>query len=60
MHYWNPPILMPLVEVVPGDETDASVVAAVCDVLAEIGNFDHQAKIEMPVVEAENHLPLVL
>jgi hypothetical protein len=29
-------------------------------VLTEIGNFDHQAKIEMPVVEAENHLPLAL
>ena len=28
--------------------------------LAEISNFDHQAKIEMPVVEAENHLPLAL
>ena len=29
-------------------------------VLAEIGNLDHQTKIEMPVVEAENHLPLAL
>jgi 3-hydroxybutyryl-CoA dehydrogenase len=37
MHYWNPPVLMPLVEVVPGDDTDASVVATVCRVLTDIG-----------------------
>ena len=29
-------------------------------VLTEIGDFDHQTKVEMPVVEAENHLLLTL
>ncbi len=48
MHYWNPPILMPLVEVVPGDETDASVVAAVCDVLAEIGKHPITVAKDVP------------
>ncbi len=29
-------------------------------VLTEIGDFDHQTKVEMPLVEAENHFPLAL
>jgi 3-hydroxybutyryl-CoA dehydrogenase len=37
MHYWNPPLLMPLVEVVPGAETDPAVVATVCRLLEQIG-----------------------
>jgi len=28
-HYWNPPTLMPLVEVIPGSETDADIVSTV-------------------------------
>lgn len=35
-HYWNPPLLMPLVELVAGDTTDASVVAAVEGLLREL------------------------
>jgi 3-hydroxybutyryl-CoA dehydrogenase len=37
MHYWNPPMLMPLVEVVPGAETDPAVVTTVSDLLTSIG-----------------------
>lgn len=37
MHYWNPPLLMPPVEVVAGERTDATVVARVRDVLAALG-----------------------
>lgn len=36
-HYWNPPTLMPLVEVVVGRETDERVVAAVLALLRDIG-----------------------
>jgi len=36
-HYWNPPTLMPLVEVVVGRETDKRVVAAVLALLRDIG-----------------------
>jgi 3-hydroxybutyryl-CoA dehydrogenase len=33
-HYWNPPLLMPLVEIVSGDETDPAVAAFLHRVLA--------------------------
>lgn len=36
-HYWNPPLLMPLVEVVPGERTDPAVVARVRAVLEGLG-----------------------
>jgi 3-hydroxybutyryl-CoA dehydrogenase len=36
-HYWNPPLLMSPVEVVPGRETAPDVVARVCDLLRAIG-----------------------
>jgi 3-hydroxybutyryl-CoA dehydrogenase len=32
-HYWNPPLLMPLVEVIAGERTDPSVVDTVCSLL---------------------------
>jgi 3-hydroxybutyryl-CoA dehydrogenase len=37
MHYWRPPLLMPLVEVVSGEETAPGVVAEVGAVLRSIG-----------------------
>jgi 3-hydroxybutyryl-CoA dehydrogenase len=37
MHYWNPPLLMPPVEVVAGERTDATVVARVRELLAALG-----------------------
>jgi 3-hydroxybutyryl-CoA dehydrogenase len=36
-HYWNPPLLMPLVEVVAGTATDDARVALIRDTLATLG-----------------------
>jgi 3-hydroxybutyryl-CoA dehydrogenase len=36
-HYWNPPLLMPLVEVVAGARTDPNVVECVTDTLRALG-----------------------
>jgi 3-hydroxybutyryl-CoA dehydrogenase len=48
MHYWNPPVLMPLVEVVPGEDTDPGVVATICRVLAEIGKHPVTVPKDVP------------
>jgi 3-hydroxybutyryl-CoA dehydrogenase len=36
-HYWNPPLLMPLVEVVPGERTDPAVVDRTREALKALG-----------------------
>jgi 3-hydroxybutyryl-CoA dehydrogenase len=36
-HYWDPPLLMPLVEVIAGDDTDPAIVRWVADVLSATG-----------------------
>lgn len=36
-HYWNPPLLMPLVEVVAGPETEKAIVEQVYALLIELG-----------------------
>ncbi len=36
-HYWNPPLLMPMVEVIRGDETADTVVAEMTATLRELG-----------------------
>jgi 3-hydroxybutyryl-CoA dehydrogenase len=36
-HYWNPPLLMPLVEVIRGEQTADSVVAEMTATLRELG-----------------------
>jgi 3-hydroxybutyryl-CoA dehydrogenase len=36
-HYWNPPLLMPLVEVVAGSQTDPEVIERIADTLRELG-----------------------
>jgi 3-hydroxybutyryl-CoA dehydrogenase len=36
-HYWNPPLLMPLVEIVAGDESDPARVDFAADVVAGLG-----------------------
>lgn len=38
-HFWNPPHLMPVVEVVRGDETDDGLVEAVADLLRRAGKL---------------------
>ena len=37
IHYWNPPLLMPLVEVVAGAQTDPSVVRQMSKTLSALG-----------------------
>jgi 5-methylthioribose kinase len=36
-HYWNPPILMPLVEIVAGERTSRETIELACRVLAGLG-----------------------
>ncbi len=36
-HFWNPPHLMPVVEVIRGDQTDDGLVESVSEILREIG-----------------------
>lgn len=36
-HYWNPPLLMPLVEVISGPESDPQVVQRSVDLIASVG-----------------------
>jgi len=36
-HFWNPPHLMPLVELVKGDRTSPAIVESVCDLLTACG-----------------------
>lgn len=36
-HYWNPPLLMPLVEVISGPGTDSEVVQRSVDLIASVG-----------------------
>jgi 3-hydroxybutyryl-CoA dehydrogenase len=36
-HYWNPPLLMPLVEVIAGDDTDRNRLAAMMATLRALG-----------------------
>jgi 3-hydroxybutyryl-CoA dehydrogenase len=36
-HYWNPPLLMPPVEVIPGARTEQQIVDRVCALLTKLG-----------------------
>lgn len=36
-HYWNPPLLMPLVEVISGERTEPAVIDRVVEALSELG-----------------------
>jgi len=36
-HYWNPPLLMPMVEIIRGDETAGAVVAEMTAILRALG-----------------------
>lgn len=47
-HFWNPPHLMPLVEVVLGQKTDPSVAATVKDFLAQCGKRPVLVKKDTP------------
>ncbi len=47
-HYWNPPLLMPLVEVVAGDRTPPATLARVAQLLGEVGKRPVMLKREVP------------
>jgi 3-hydroxybutyryl-CoA dehydrogenase len=47
-HFWNPPHLMPLVEVVKGEQTSADVAHAVRDLLAACGKMPVVVKKDRP------------
>jgi len=47
-HFWNPPNLMPLVEIVQGNRTSAEVVEAVRELLAWCGKSPVVVKIDRP------------
>jgi 3-hydroxybutyryl-CoA dehydrogenase len=47
-HYWNPPVLMPLVEVVPGERTDAAIVERTTSTLRALGKRPVVARRDVP------------
>jgi 3-hydroxybutyryl-CoA dehydrogenase len=47
-HYWNPPLLMPLVEVVAGEQTSAGCVAAVRELLIGLGKRPVLVRRDVP------------
>jgi 3-hydroxybutyryl-CoA dehydrogenase len=47
-HFWNPPYLIPLVEVVPGDQTSSEVVDYTFDLLRTVGKHPVRIKKDVP------------
>jgi 3-hydroxybutyryl-CoA dehydrogenase len=47
-HFWNPPYLVPLVEVVPGQETSPRTIDAAYDLLAAVGKHPVKVKRDVP------------
>jgi 3-hydroxybutyryl-CoA dehydrogenase len=47
-HWWNPPFLVPLVEVVQGERTDPSTVRSAMALLAEAGKTPVHVKRDVP------------
>ncbi len=47
-HYWNPPHLMPLVEVTYGEKTSEETVNAVCEVLERQGKTPIRVRKDVP------------
>jgi 3-hydroxybutyryl-CoA dehydrogenase len=47
-HFWNPPYLIPLVEVVPGQETSPRVVDATYDLMKSVGKHPVKVKKDVP------------
>ena len=48
MHFWNPPHLMPLVEVVRGEQTLDSVMDRVCELIESIGKIPVRVEKDVP------------
>jgi 3-hydroxybutyryl-CoA dehydrogenase len=47
-HYWNPPYLMPLVEVTPGERSDPALYEKVCTLLESMGKQPVRVRREYP------------
>jgi 3-hydroxybutyryl-CoA dehydrogenase len=47
-HYWNPPLLMPPVEVVPGARTRPEIVNQVCELLVALGKEAILVESDLP------------
>lgn len=47
-HFWNPPYLIPLVEVIKSDYTDEAVVDATMDVLEKVGKHSVRVNKDVP------------
>lgn len=47
-HYWNPPLLMPLVEVISGERTDPAVIERVMEVLRGLGKRPVRVRKDVP------------
>ena len=47
-HFWNPPHLMPLVEVIRGEDTPDAVMDCVCEVVESIGKIPVRVNRDIP------------
>ena len=47
-HFWNPPHLMPLVEVIRGEQTPDAVMDRVCEVMTSIGKIPVRVNRDVP------------
>ena len=47
-HFWNPPHLMPLVEVVRGEDSDPALVDRVCQLVESIGKIPVRCQQDVP------------
>jgi 3-hydroxybutyryl-CoA dehydrogenase len=47
-HFWNPPYLVPLVEVVPGEDTTPEVVDSVYHILKRVGKHPVKVRRDVP------------
>ena len=47
-HFWNPPYLIPLVEVIRGDDTDPAVMDATYDLMAKVGKKPVKVMKDVP------------
>lgn len=48
VHYWNPPLLMPLVEVIPGSETAGDLTVRITSLLSELGKLPIVVRRDVP------------
>ena len=47
-HFWNPPYLVPLVEVIPGEDSSSEAVEVAVELLASVGKYPVRVKKDVP------------